>query len=63
MQRSAASSRSPTSTAYPTFIAKNDGQKRLKDGGVKVVFPVEHLHDKIVEVSMAGHARPVPNDT
>lgn len=37
-----------------TFIAYNDGQKRLEAGGVKVEFPVEHLRDKITEVSMAG---------
>jgi pyrimidine deaminase RibD-like protein len=43
-----------------TFIVKNDGQKRLEEGGVKVVFPVEHMHDRIIEISMAGHPKPYP---
>lgn len=38
-----------------TFIAKNDGQVRLEGNGVNVVFPVEHLKDKITKVSLAGH--------
>ena len=38
-----------------TFIANNDGQKRLEAGGVKVEFPFEHLRERITEISMAGH--------
>ncbi|CCT73712.1 related to RIB2-DRAP deaminase [Fusarium fujikuroi IMI 58289] len=38
-----------------TFIANNDGQERLEAHGVKVVYPVEHWHDRIMEISMAGH--------
>ena len=38
-----------------TFIAHNEGQKRLEAGGVKVEFPVDHLRDRILEISMAGH--------
>ncbi|KAK4455147.1 cytidine deaminase-like protein [Podospora aff. communis PSN243] len=38
-----------------TFIAHNDGQKRLEASGVKVVYPVEHLREKITAVSMNGH--------
>lgn len=40
-----------------TFIANNDGQKRLEEGGVKAVFPAEHLREKITEVSMVGHEK------
>jgi len=42
-----------------TFIERNDGQRRLEDASVKVEFPVEHLHDKIMEVSMMGHQKPL----
>ena len=38
-----------------TFIANNDGQQRLEASSVRVVYPVPHLHDKIMEISMAGH--------
>ncbi|KAI1258776.1 cytidine deaminase-like protein [Xylariaceae sp. FL1019] len=38
-----------------TFIQKNDGQKRLEGAGVRVVYPVEHMWDRILDVSMAGH--------
>ncbi|KAI2722749.1 hypothetical protein CBS147332_3678 [Penicillium roqueforti] len=38
-----------------TFILHNDGQQRLEANGVKVVFPVEHWHDRIIKVSMTGH--------
>ncbi|EGU85206.1 hypothetical protein FOPG_14164 [Fusarium oxysporum f. sp. conglutinans race 2 54008] len=38
-----------------TFIANNDGQQRLEANGVKVVYPVEHWRDRIIEISMAGH--------
>ncbi len=38
-----------------TFIADNDGQKRLESGGVKVVYPVEHWRERITTISMAGH--------
>jgi pyrimidine deaminase RibD-like protein len=38
-----------------TFIANNDGQQRLEAGGVKVVYPVEHLRSRITEIAMAGH--------
>ncbi|KAH7309619.1 cytidine deaminase-like protein [Stachybotrys elegans] len=38
-----------------TFIKHNDGQERLEAHGVKVVYPVEHLKEKITQVSMAGH--------
>jgi pyrimidine deaminase RibD-like protein len=38
-----------------TFIVRNDGQGRLEANGVKVVFPVEHLKGRILEISMAGH--------
>ena len=38
-----------------TFIENNDGQERLESAGVKVVYPVEHLRDEIIAVSMAGH--------
>jgi len=38
-----------------TFIAHNEGQKRFEAGGVKVEFPVDHLRDRILEISMAGH--------
>lgn len=38
-----------------TSIVKNDGQERLEPNGVRVVFPVEHLKDKIMAVSMAGY--------
>ncbi|KAI0966986.1 cytidine deaminase-like protein [Xylaria arbuscula] len=38
-----------------TFIANNDGQERLEASGVKAVYPVEHLHEKITEISLAGH--------
>jgi hypothetical protein len=38
-----------------TFIVHNEEQKRLEAGGVKVEFPVGHLRDRIVEISMAGH--------
>ncbi|XWW95649.1 hypothetical protein V2A60_003615 [Cordyceps javanica] len=38
-----------------TFIANNDGQKRLEDAGVNVVYPVEHWRDRITAISTAGH--------
>jgi pyrimidine deaminase RibD-like protein len=38
-----------------TFIANNTGQAWLEANGVKVVFPVEHWHDSITKVSLAGH--------
>ncbi|KAI1026844.1 hypothetical protein LB505_000835 [Fusarium chuoi] len=38
-----------------TFIANNDGQQKLEADGIKVVYPVEHWRDKIMEISMAGH--------
>ena len=36
------------------FIGENIGMKRLKEAGVEVVL-VEGLHDRILEVSTAGH--------
>lgn len=38
-----------------TFIADNDGQKRLEANGVRVIYPVEHWRDRITAISMAGH--------
>lgn len=38
-----------------TFIADNDGQRKLEENGVKVVYPVEHWRDRITAISMAGH--------
>ncbi|KAI0146338.1 cytidine deaminase-like protein [Xylariaceae sp. FL1272] len=38
-----------------TFIKCNDGQQRLEEAGVEVVYPVEHMRDRILDVSMAGH--------
>jgi len=38
-----------------TFIANKNGQEMLESNGVKVVYPVEHLQQKIVEVTMNGH--------
>lgn len=32
-----------------TFIASNDGQRKLEEGGVNVVYPVEHWRDRIVD--------------
>lgn len=37
-----------------TFIGENDGRKRLEDAGI-VVQLVEGMHDRILEVSTAGH--------
>lgn len=37
------------------FIAHNDGQQRLQANGVKVVYPVDHMRDRIMAVSLAGH--------
>ncbi|CVL10612.1 related to RIB2-DRAP deaminase [Fusarium proliferatum] len=38
-----------------TFIANNDGQQKLEANGIKVVYPVDHWRDKIMEISMTGH--------
>ncbi|TPX14587.1 uncharacterized protein E0L32_005279 [Thyridium curvatum] len=38
-----------------TFIKNNDGQKRLEAHGIKVEYPVEHMKDRITEISLAGH--------
>lgn len=38
-----------------TFIATNNGQEMLEANGIRVVHPVEHWREKIMEVSMAGH--------
>ncbi|KAI9682127.1 MAG: hypothetical protein M1817_000181 [Caeruleum heppii] len=39
-----------------TFIGENVGRKRLQDAGVAVQL-VEGMHDRILEVSMAGHEK------
>lgn len=39
-----------------TFIANNDGQERIERAGVKVVYPVDHIRDRIMQVSLAGHS-------
>jgi pyrimidine deaminase RibD-like protein len=38
------------------FIGENVGRKRLEDAGVRVIF-VEGMHDRILEVSTAGHEK------
>ena len=41
-----------------TFIKHNDGQEMLESYGVNVEFPVEHMREKRLGVSMAGHPTP-----
>lgn len=38
-----------------TFIANNDGQERLESHGINVIYPVEHMKDRITKVALAGH--------
>lgn len=40
-----------------TFVAVNDGQRRLEEGGVRIEYPVAQMREDVVRVSMAGHPR------
>ncbi|KAL8307524.1 hypothetical protein RB593_006083 [Gaeumannomyces tritici] len=37
--------------------ARDDGKEALEAGGVSVIYPSEHLKDRITEVSMAGRTK------